>query len=283
MKVWCMKMSRYTTQLRWIIENNADPDSVTIYDKINSAVPKIFDFPFPIYNETHRNELEKKILMRYFNKEICVETVALWKLYLCEHLNSVMPYYNELYKTADNNYNFMIDVDYTETETANKIKSEETTNSENRTANKTNTEEVSNSGQTSATRTSSNNQTVNETGTGKTLESDLPQINYNNIDYGTNLNENETSTATTTAGTGSENNTNTLTASQNSSKTESTENEMTGQQSKDGSENTNKARTKTGLTGARTRAKLLEDYRKTILNIDEMIVKSCKDLFMMIY
>ena len=107
------------------------------------------------------------------------------------------------------------------------------TNSENRTANKTNTEEVSNSGQASTARTSSNSQTVNETGTGKNLESDLPQINYNNVDYGTNLNESETSTATTTAGTGSENNTNTLTANQNSSKTESMENEMAGHQSKD--------------------------------------------------
>ena len=93
-------MSKYTTEVRYIVETNADPAAKTIKEKILSAAPKIFDFDFPIYEEKHRIELEEKILKHYYTREIGVETPGLWKLFLERRLNEIMPYYNNLYKAA---------------------------------------------------------------------------------------------------------------------------------------------------------------------------------------
>lgn len=106
-------MSKYTTTLRWIVDyycQNITPPPTTLNEKLEIALPKIFDFTFPIYDEAHRTELERKIVLHYFNKEICMETVALWKLYLEETLNLIMPPYNELYKTLAWKYEPLTDV-----------------------------------------------------------------------------------------------------------------------------------------------------------------------------
>lgn len=106
-------MSKYTTTLRWIVDyycQDIDPPPTTLNEKLEIALPKIFDFDFPIYEEAHRTELERKIVLHYFNKEICMETVALWKIYLEEALNLIMPPYNELYKTLAWKYEPLTDV-----------------------------------------------------------------------------------------------------------------------------------------------------------------------------
>lgn len=82
----------------------------TIYQKIDLALPGIFDFDFPIFDESHRTDLERKIVMHYFNKEIGLETFELWKLYLNERLNLEMPYYNELYRVEANKFDYLINV-----------------------------------------------------------------------------------------------------------------------------------------------------------------------------
>lgn len=120
-------MSTYTTQLRWIVEqytyDNADK---TLSERINLALPKLFDFDYPIWSETYRTTLERKIVMHYINKEIGLETVALFKLYLEERLNLIMPYYNSLYETVVKSYDYLVDIDYTETY-AGKTTSKDTT------------------------------------------------------------------------------------------------------------------------------------------------------------
>ena len=87
-------MAKYTTQLRTIIEYNSTPGK-PITDRIKEAAPKIFDFDFPMWLESYRETLEYKILLHYFSNEIGFETVGLWKLYLNQRLNEIMPYYND--------------------------------------------------------------------------------------------------------------------------------------------------------------------------------------------
>ena len=108
-------MSKYTTQVRWIIEQaTSGNDSLPISKRIELACPIIFNFNFPIWNEDYRPILEKKILMHYFNKEIGLETVGLWKFYLEERLNLIMPYYNKLYETTVKDYDYMTDTNSSE-------------------------------------------------------------------------------------------------------------------------------------------------------------------------
>lgn len=108
-------MSKYTTQIRWIVES-LTPDSadLTIDQRIDKAAPLIFNFNFPIFEESYRAILEHKILLHYYMREIGQETVALWKLTLNERLNLIMPYYNTLYTALQNKYKIMSDVDLEE-------------------------------------------------------------------------------------------------------------------------------------------------------------------------
>ena len=93
-------MSKYTTELRYICEMYAGGESKGYSDVnkiIQAAIPKVFDFDFPIFDEAYRNVLCTKILKHYYTREIAAETVGLWKLWLDTKMNEIMPYYNELY------------------------------------------------------------------------------------------------------------------------------------------------------------------------------------------
>lgn len=108
-------MSKYTTEVRFICENNAGLTESKGYKDIKgiltTAAPKIFDFDFPIFDEEYRLPLEIKILRHYYTREICEETVGLWKLRLEDRLNAIMPYYNKLYESELIKFNPMYDVD----------------------------------------------------------------------------------------------------------------------------------------------------------------------------
>lgn len=110
-------MSKYTTEVRFICEDAAGLTDSEGYSSINtvleSARAKVFDFDFPIFDEAYRPILEKKILKHYYTREICCETVGLWKHYLDMKMNEIMPYYNQLYKSELLEFNPLYDVDLT--------------------------------------------------------------------------------------------------------------------------------------------------------------------------
>lgn len=94
-------MSKYTTQVRFICETFAGYDESKGYKSIEEILDKswegIFDFDFPIFDESYRSVLCKNILRHYYTREIGEETVGLWKLRLASKLKIIMPYYNKLY------------------------------------------------------------------------------------------------------------------------------------------------------------------------------------------
>lgn len=110
-------MSKYTTEVRFICEENAGMDHSMGYKSVNQiitdAMPKVFDFEFPIFDETYRPVLERKILKHYYTREIGMETVGLWKHFLDMRLNEIMPYYNKLYESELLQFNPLYDVDLT--------------------------------------------------------------------------------------------------------------------------------------------------------------------------
>lgn len=113
-------MSKYTTELRFICEMASGLDESKGYNDIEeivtTAAPHIFN-DYPIFDEEYRPILEKKILMHYYTREICEETVGLWKLRLASRMNEIMPYFNKLYESELLRYNPLMDVDYTEQHT----------------------------------------------------------------------------------------------------------------------------------------------------------------------
>lgn len=108
-------MSKYTTEVRFICETAAGYDESKGFDDVEdiltAAAPVVFNFDFPIFDETYRLPLERKILRHYYTREIGEESVGLWKLRLDDKLNMIMPYYNKLYESEMINFNPMWDVD----------------------------------------------------------------------------------------------------------------------------------------------------------------------------
>lgn len=109
-------MSKYTTEVRFICENAAglieSLGESSVDGIITKAAPVIFDFDWPIFDERYRLELEKKILRHYYTREIGEETVGLWKLRLQDRLTLIMPKYNQLYESAQLEFNPFYDVEY---------------------------------------------------------------------------------------------------------------------------------------------------------------------------
>ena len=114
-------MSKYTTEVRFICESKAGLTESAGFNSIDqiveSAAPYIFNFDFPIFDETYRLPLEKRILKNFYTREICEETVGLWQLRLENKLNLIMPYYNKLYESELIKFNPLYDVDYNDDHT----------------------------------------------------------------------------------------------------------------------------------------------------------------------
>ena len=95
-------MSKYTTEVRNIVETYAGYDERANYPDVDTcidiAIPKIFDVDnIPVYVPEHKALLFHKILLHYYQREIGFETAGLWKLKLNTKLKEIMPYYNQLY------------------------------------------------------------------------------------------------------------------------------------------------------------------------------------------
>lgn len=157
-------MSKYTTQVRFICETAAglseSEGQTSVKQIIAAAIPSVFDFDFPIFDESYRNVLETKILKHYYTREIGLETVGLWKLKLDTKLNEIMPFYNQLYKSELIEFNPMYDVDLTRDHTLNRSEQTEQTGTETADATKNGTVNTATSG--TKTGTSRENIDVSE-------------------------------------------------------------------------------------------------------------------------
>lgn len=113
-------MAKYTITIGTLIKNN-------------------FNFgldTYPIFDNMYRQTLNQKILNHYYNSEIGFETPELFKFYLNNKLNEIMPYYNTLYenlKLYDNN--LMSNVNLKEVlnrQTANNVSSQSNSSTDTR-------------------------------------------------------------------------------------------------------------------------------------------------------
>lgn len=186
-------MSKYTTEVRFICEQNAGLSDSEGSDSVNDIIAKsrskIFDFDFPMFDENYRATLETKILKHYYTKEIGFETVGLWKHFLDMRLNEIMPYYNQLYKSETLEFNPFYDFNYSTTSNRKLDHDETTTNHNTRTDNL----------DEATTGTSLRTDNLNEATTGTSLRTDnLKEENDTNATRTDNLNEDVTSQNTRT-------------------------------------------------------------------------------------
>lgn len=249
-----MKTSKYTTEVRFICEQYAGVNESQGYsnvdDIIQNALPKIFDFNFPIFDENYRNVLCKKIIKHFYTREIGCETVSLWKLWLNVKMNEIMPYYNQLYKSELIEFNPLYNVDVTTTHSG------EGSNNKGRDFTSDNTY--------SGKSTNTTNSTLNSENWNKKL--DTPQGSVQNI-----ANDSYLTDATHDTGNSSGSTTNSGTSETTEKKTDNeTERINTTDEYID---------IVRGKNSGESYSKVLSDFRETFLNIDMLVIDECNDLF----
>lgn len=95
-------MSGYTTQLRWVVEQKLEDLGMECTENNWQHVWQTLGIAdYPIYDETHRTELNAMIIRRYWTREIGAETVGRFAWFVRDTMHSIMPYYNQLYKAAE--------------------------------------------------------------------------------------------------------------------------------------------------------------------------------------
>lgn len=298
-------MSKYTTEVRFICENASglgESKGYTDVDTIiTNAIPKIFTFTFPIFDENYRTILEKKILKHFYTREICEETVGLWKLRLDTKMNEIMPYYNKLYRSELLKFNPLHTANLTRTKKTdydsnrNENENIRDTSSSNRTT--TNNGTVNNTTSNNGEVDTTNNSKTTGTGSGTSnntstdLYSDTPQGALSGVEsntYLTNVRK-VTDNGNTSSNTS---NTNSSTGKVESSES-GTNNTTTSDNGTDNSTGTygrirgnTDALTSTedylecviGYEGV-VPSDLLLKYRDTFLNIDMMVIEELEPLF----
>lgn len=200
------------------------------------------------YKVPTRAELNNKILSYYRFREIGFETVGRFLFELETALNEIMPYYNQLFYSADQDFNPIYNVDYIRNTQRNKSD--------------TNIGSQSSSTNSSATGTSTDNS--------KNVTSDTPQNQLgitneqiDQLDYASEASWGKNSNST----------------SDTSSSTSNASNSLIGNE-KEGIVETTK-----GNFGVTSAQDLIMKYRETLLNIEQLIIhdKRIAELFMLIY
>ena len=307
-------MSKYTTEVRFICETAAGLETSQGYTSVNKiiekALPSVFDFTFPIFDESYRNVLETKILKHYYTREIGLESVGLWKLKLETKLNEIMPFYNQLYKSELLEFNPLYDVDLTRDHKLNKTENTKQTGTEEVDSTKngsvteeTNTEENGNQNSTSDTNINNTTGSTSEETAGNTKThydkySDTPQGSLQNVQndtYLTNarmINDTDSRTGKTTVTGNDESNGTTTSNTDTNNTVDTTRNINTNdRENRNTTQSANRDLTSLddylehvkGKNGGASYSALLNEYRQTFLNIDMQVINELDELFMLLW
>lgn len=236
-------MAMYTIELRTLINDY----QLDIFN---------FDYPFYCNDKEVKKEFEELFINRFYYHEIGAETYNRWQQQLKTKLLLKMPYYTQLYQTQweQTGKNMMESKNLIET-TTHKLSSQGS-----------NTGEVIDE----TTAKQQDQSSASSSGEGFHDESLIADgVNLVNLD-----------TANKTG-----------TSKDSSEAQSSSSSEVEGQTSKNVQSSSNNETTLTeetvfeskGDIGIQTPAYAITEWRKVIININEMILEECHDLFMQIY
>lgn len=251
--------ARYTEVLDNLINNQ---DAKAAIDLAMSDYPLYQTNPNKVkeygtaYSVPTRQELNNKILNHYRFQEIGQETVGRWLFELKTALHEIMPYYNQLFYSADQDFNPIYNVDYIKT--IGRQKKDNTVGTQNSATN------------TSSTGTDSSSNEEFTKGVNSKTPQDLLSISNTGID-----NVNYADNADWGKSSGSTSGTNTTTGSSN----------MNGSNSVIGNESEDITETTKGNFGVTSAQDLIIKYRETIINIEQQIINDprIRELFMLIF
>lgn len=293
-------MSSYTMQLRTYIEMWSQGETgLSTAEKIEKGRPKLFDFNYPIFDESYRTIFETHFIRNFYMREIGFETEGLFKFHLETWLMINMPYFNKLFESE------LIKYDPLEN-TRVGVKSN-TKNDTDRNDNRDVKQDLSSNGtsSTDAKQNDTSKTTGNEksSGSGSITDDNFKRdLNADTADdrlqlttkdgegvleYASQIeehNENkkrDTKTSNTTDTTSNTTGTSTLDSdSKTSNKANTTSNDKLNSQINSVEDY---IEDRVGKIGTQSYARLVMDYREALLRIEQRIFNEMQELFMLVY
>lgn len=231
--------------------------TIELRKMINDPDFNLFDFDYKFYsdNEADKKEFEEMFINHYYFHEIAFETGSRFKHQLRAKLNLNARKYEQLYysELKSKDIEFLLNKDLVEefTKTLDRTSSEKTTANNQSNANTTSDSKVSSKNENEVSESNLNNGISSADATKrKTSHS--------------KINDTETST------------------SKNQSKSNQSIN--TDAQTDNDEQATETTRlVSRGNIGTTSSAQLLRDWRDVMINLNEMIIDDCRDLFLYIY
>ena len=212
----------------------------------------VFTFDYDFYSDNlHDKETFEKLFISYFYfREIGFETPERFKVKLQSKLNLIMPYYRQLALTE-----------------WNKVKSvEQMMTSKNLTETTEHTQSIQGNSETQSNQSSTSNATQTTTSSNESKASNLADgVSQSSLTEGY------------------------LTSSGKTEQTDNSQSEASGNANQSISGNNEQKLTeKTTFTskgdiGIQTPAYAITEWRKVIINLNQMIINECEDLFMKLY
>ncbi len=96
-----MILAKYTMMIKDIVNDYYEGTSLSVDDKLEDTREFIFDFNYPVLDDTTKKRIEIAILKHYYYREIAFETIGEFKIKLNDRLNLIMGRYNSLYQKQD--------------------------------------------------------------------------------------------------------------------------------------------------------------------------------------
>lgn len=298
---WAVKqMASYTMKLGTYIEMWSQYETgLTMAQKIEKGRPKLFDFQYPIFDESYRKVFETHFIRNFYMREIGFETEGLFKFNLETWLIINMPYFNKLFESE------LIKYDPLENTRLNTTANKK--NDTERNDNRDTTGNVKSNGKSNTKTSDKANTSGSSKEEGKTsgsvtddnfnrkIDSDQPDSRLalttndgkGTLEYASAIEENNTNNKRNTAGTSD------VTGSAKSESTGSGTSDTTTTDTADSITNDklnsqinnveDYIESRVGKSGAVSYAILVQDYRSALLRIEKRIFDEMQELFMLVY
>ena len=260
---------RYTEVLYNLLRNDMTKElidqALSDYPLYQAVSPRKYGIPNIIPT---REQLNKKILDYYKYREIAFETPFRFFDELRIAMNEIMPKYNQLMFSTDQDYDIKFNVDY------------KRTLERNRAADRSSSDSSSSTGHSAGTASDTQTTSASTENNVKNVHSETPQndisvanTGIDNVSYADDITWNKATGSDSGSSTGN-----------SSSSSDSTMSGTTNSQGQENEDETTEERT-FGNYGATTTQSLIAAYRDLIVNIEQQIINDPRiaELFMQVY
>lgn len=236
---------------------------------INGA-EALFDFSYPIFDTAYKKTLQEKILLNLWDYEIGETPFYRWKILFRRKFTNIMPYYNQLYKSALIEFDPLVTDDRTRQYTR---KNDGTVNVAAESSSNSTVETKSDSSGTTTSNVTDNGTVESRHGSSNTPQGKITMMDIDNNMYLSAYDKRNDTTSST-----SKNVTDVMNEASGSSTDDSSTSSNTDTTNKNLEDYLEKVSGRAGVSGA----DLIKKLRDTFLNIDMLIVEELKECMILV-